>query len=369
MLDSLYEKALEKKDQLNNKLEIDFEKIGIDPGKYWLDQPIKERKTDITISGGDGSRNWKEFLGFVIYAINAECLIYDGIDLQKVECCDIDIINPYKYVKNRLETYMSIYEIKSSLKALKEFDVDLTLFDGSLLGKLIRPSPMENALPELVKNEIKLKYLKKVEKSLENGSDLQIISPKLFDSMGILGENIVDSIIYLESLENLLATRYLLKEAEDRGKHIVAISKTSTRIDYQKDHIFSSNIPDMAIFDRFSKKQGYSTPLHLNVSDKMVKRTFPIYDKFFKDLTFTIFYARFDDFKNILKFEIPYKATEEDIIPILESLKGICAEGYPYLLKKAHNDVVLRNREMNNISRIMGFSSNEFSTGREVVQR
>jgi len=367
LLDSLYGKALEKKDQLNNKLEIDFDEIKIDPGDYWIDMPIKECKTDITVSGGDGSRNWKEYLGFVVYAINAECLVYNGEKLLKIECCDIDIINPYKYVKNRLETYMSIYEIKSSLKALKMFDVDLTLFDGSLLGKLIRPSPMENALPEWIKNEINLRYIKSIEKTLKDDSEIQVMSSKLFDSMEIFGENFVDSIIYLESLENLLATRYLLKEANDKGKHIVAISKTSTRTDYQKDYIFSSNIPDMAIFDNFSKKQGYSTPLHINVSDKMVKRTFPVYDKFFKELTFTIFYVRFDDFKNILKFELPYKATEEDIIPILESLKGICAEGYPYLLKKAHNDVVLRNRDMNNISRIMGFNNPYIKTGREML--
>jgi len=361
LLDSLYEKALEKKKQLNNKLEIDFEKIKIDPGNFWVDMQIGERKNCIVISGGDGSRNWKEFLGFVVYAINAECLIYDGTSLQKVKRCDIDVINPYKYVKNRLETYMNIYEIKSSLKALKDFNVDLSLFDGSILGNLIRPSPLENILPEWIKDEIKLKYLKNIEKTLENDPKVQIVSSKLFDSMEMFGENIVDSIIYLESLENLLAIRYLLKEAKNKEKDIVGISKTSTRTDYP----FSSNIPDMAIFDRFSKKQGYSKPIHLKVSDKMIKRVFPVYDNFFKDLTFTIFYARFEDFKNILKFELPYKATEEDIIPILESLKSICAEGYPYLLKKAHDDVVIRNRDIDTISRIMGFNNSDFKVGRD----
>lgn len=363
MLDSIYGKALEKKDELNNKLQIDFEKMKIDPSKHWIDTPIKELQSHKTISGGDGSRNWSEFLGFVVYAINAECLVYDGKELQIVECCDIDVINPYKYVKNRLETYMSILEIKSSLKALNDFNTDLTLIDGSILGKLIRPSPIENALPGWIKNEIKVKYLNEIEKCIKNNLEIQITSPKLFDSFGVFGENIVDSIIFLESLENLLATRYLLKEAAEREKDIVGISKTSIRTDYN----FDSNIPDMAIFDKFSKKQGYSEPIHINVSDNMVKRAFPIYDKFFKNLTFTIFYARLDDFKNILKFELPYKVNEEDIIPILESLKCICADGYPYLLKKAHNDVVLRNRDMKNISRIMGFNDSDFKTGREML--
>jgi NurA-like 5'-3' nuclease len=363
LLDSLYEKALKKRNELNNKLEIDFEKIKFDPGKYWVDMPIEERKTDIIISGGDGSRNWKEFLGFVVYAINAECLIHNGKNLQKVECCDVDIINPYKYVKNRLETYMSIYEIKSSLKAFREFNVDLMLFDGSLLGKLIRPSPMENTLPDWIKNEIRLKYLKEIEKDLEKNFKIQVVSPKLFDSMETFGENIVDSIIYLENLENLLATRYFLKEAQKREKQIIGISKTSTRTDYQTT--FDSNIPDMAIFDGYSKKQGYSKPQYLEVSQNMVKRIFPVYNDFFKNLTFTVFYARLDDFKNILKFELPYKAKEDEIITLLESLKGICTEGYPYLLKKAHDDVVLRNRDIDTISRIMGFNDSDFKVGRD----
>ena len=357
MLDSLYEKALEKKDQLNDRLEIDFENITIDPGKFWVNMPIKECKSNITISGGDGSRNWKEYLGFVVYAINAECLVYNGESLQKIECCDIDVINPYKYVKNRLETYMSIYEIKSSLKALKTFNVDLTLFDGSLLGKLIRPSPMENTLPELIKNEIKFKYLKSVEESLEKNSEIEITSPNLFNLMEDFGENWVDSVIYLESLENLLSLRYLLNET----KNIVGISKTSTRTDY------FDKIPDIAVFDRYSKKQGYSKPLYLEVSKSIVKRIFPVYDSFFKDLTFTIFYARFEDFKNVMKFELPYRASEEEIIKILEQLKGICADGYPYLLKKAHNDVVVRNRDIDAISRIMGFSKHDLKTGREML--
>jgi NurA-like 5'-3' nuclease len=361
LLDSLYEKALEKKEEINNKLDIDFEKIKIDPGKYWIDTPLRERKLNLTISGGDGSRNWKEYLGFVVYAINAECIIYNGNDLERIGCCDIDIINPYKYVKNRLETYMSIYEIKTSLKALREFNIDLTLLDGSLLGKIIRPSPMENTLPEWIKNEIHLKYITEIENELKDYNEIDISSPKLLDSMDVFGENIVDSIIYLESLENLLATKYILEEAKNKGNHIIGISKTSTRTDY------FNQIPDIAIFDKYSKKQGFSKPIYLNVSDSMVKRIFPVYDKFFKNLTFTVFYARFEDFKNVLKFEVPYKLSQEEITSILESIKGICTDGYPYLLKKAHNEVVLKNRDINSISRIIDLNEPDLRTGREML--
>ena len=98
-----------------------------------------------------------------------------------------------------------------------------------------------------------------------------------------------------------------------------------------------------------------------------VKRIFPVYDKFFKNLTFTVFYARFEDFKNVLKFEVPYKLSQEEITSILESIKGICTDGYPYLLKKAHNEVVLKNRDINSISRIINLNEPDLRTGREML--
>ncbi len=100
----------------------------------------------------------------------------------------------------------------------------------------------------------------------------------------------------------------------------------------------------MAIFDMCSKKQGYSKPRYSDVSK--VKRDFPVKNNFLKSLEFTIFYARLEDHKNILKFELPYHATEEDIKKLLKQVKKISAEGYPLLLKKAHNDVVIRKNDL-----------------------
>ncbi|MCE7698781.1 MAG: DNA double-strand break repair nuclease NurA [Methanobacterium paludis] len=119
---------------------------------------------------------------------------------------------------------------------------------------------------------------------------------------------------------------------------------------------------DMAIFDKF-KKEGYSEPKYLNVS-KRVKRDFPVCNEFFRSLTFTIFYARLEDHKNILKFELPYRATEDEIKNILSVIKGNSVEGYPYLLKKAHNDVVIRKTDIERLSKIIGFLE---KSGREML--
>ncbi|MBM4241579.1 MAG: DNA double-strand break repair nuclease NurA, partial [Euryarchaeota archaeon] len=332
MLDSLYEKALRKKNKINERIVNNLENIPLNFSKCWIESNLNESKLDITIGGGDGSINKKNFLSFIFYAIDAECLIHNSLGLQKVESSDIDIISYHKYVRDRLRNYMGIFEIKNALKAFDQFDLDLFLFDGSILGNLIRPFPLETELQNEIKEEIKIKYFPKLEKELEV-EEVEIVSLKMFDSIEKdFKDYKTESMIYLENLENLLAISKLLRQE----RKIVAISKTSTRNDY-----FDSNIPDMAIFERFNKKEGYSKPLYLDIS-KEVKRDFPILNVFFRKLNFTIFYTRLEDYKNILKIELPYKANEEDIRNIIEILKGNSTEGYPYLLKKAHNDVVIR---------------------------
>ena len=91
---------------------------------------------------------------------------------------------------------------------------------------------------------------------------------------------------------------------------------------------------------------------------------FPIKNDFFRSLTFTIFYARLEDHKNILKFELPYFATEDKIKDILKIIKNKSAEGYPLLLKKAHNDVIIRNVDLERLSKIIGFME---KSGREML--
>jgi NurA-like 5'-3' nuclease len=183
---------------------------------------------------------------------------------------------------------------------------------------------------------------------------VSITSSKFSKSIENEFENKTDAMIYLEHLENLLVIGELL---ENRNE-VVAISKTSTSNEY-----FESEIPDMAIFDRHSRKEGYSTPRYL--SPKNLKREdFPVKNDFFRDFTFTIFYARLENHKNILKFELPYKADEEEIKELLTIIKSKSAEGYPLLLKKAHHDVVIRRIDLDRLSKIIGFME---KSGREML--
>ncbi|BDZ67730.1 DNA double-strand break repair nuclease NurA [Methanobacterium ferruginis] len=351
MLDSLYEKALKKRDNINQKLgEIEYSQV--DASRQWVNYSIDESTLDASVAAGDGSINKRKFLPFIFYAIDAEGIIHTSTGLKRIESSEIDIINHHKYVEDRLRSYMGIFEIKNALRMFTKYDVDLFLFDGSILGNLIRPFPIEKEVKEQVKEKVREKYLPLLKEELK-GSYRGITSSKFAREIADEFEDNVEPMIYLENLENLLVISELMKQ----NKKIVAISKTSTSTEY-----FNSKVPDMAIFDMYSKKQGYSKPRFSNVSE--VKRDFPVRNDFLKGLTFTIFYARLEDHKNILKFELPYYATEEDIKELLEVIKKMSAEGYPLLLKKAHNDVVIRKNDLKNLSKIIGFLE---KSGREML--
>ena len=56
--------------------------------------------------------------------------------------------------------------------------------------------------------------------------------------------------------------------------------------------------------------------------------------------------------KNVLKVELPYYAEKEEVIEIVEIIKRDSAEGYPYLLNKAHNDVIITNKHVDELLKI-----------------
>ena len=102
----------------------------------------------------------------------------------------------------------------------------------------------------------------------------------------------------------------MLKEILQHRKKIISISKTSSDND-----LFHWNIPDIAFLDKFTEKQGISLIKHREVHKKLA---FPYYNDFFKRLTFTVFYIRLQDNKNVLKVELPYKASKEEVLRLLK---------------------------------------------------
>jgi len=66
----------------------------------------------------------------------------------------------------------------------------------------------------------------------------------------------------------------------------------------------------------------------------------------------------------MLKFEVPKEIDEKEVKEILENLKSISANGYPYLLKKAHSEVIIRKKDMEHLVRVFGLVE---KIGREML--
>jgi len=301
MIDNLYEMALGKKEEINST--IDMMKLPtVNVPEHWFDLEIKENLQHLVIAAGDGSINRIKYLPFIFYAVSAVGLIFTGEPVQKVSKSEVGIMPHHRYAEDNLRNRMGIFEVQNALEILEEYDVDYYLFDGSILGDIIRPFPKDS------------------EGQREN----------------------------LEAIANLMEHR----------KKIVGVSKTSMAKDF-----FREEIPDIAVFEEHSRLEGHSRYHHVSLADS--KREFSYRNVYFKNLTFTVFYARLADYKNLLKFELPYKANLGDIRRTLAAVKGVSAEGYPLLLRMAHNEVVIKKNDIENLARIVGVME---KIGREMLQ-
>lgn len=339
MLTSLYYKAL------NNKRYLQIESKREDTSflkNKWTTRPFAKSRDDFSIAAGDGSFNKKKFLSFSYCPVGAESLIFDG-ELKQFDQSEIFEINPISFLDELLSNYMSIFELKCCLKAITEYDVDYYLFDGSIFGDLQNPYPMGAKQPKDIKNGLNDGILNVFIEDIRDLSDLNLSFPavkkRVFPNVS---DNDEDYNLYLSSFEKLLVLREVLKN----NKKIISISKTSSTND-----LFTSKVPDIGILDQYTHKQGISKIIHKNVlKDSII--SFPVANDFFNKLDFTIFYLRLEDNKNVIKVELPYYASDDEVYRIAEIIKRDSAEGYPYLLKKAHNDVVITNKHVDELLKI-----------------
>ena len=355
MLNSLYEKAIAKRgfihdiDSDNNvESQLEFN---------WFDRHIEDSSDDFSIAAGDGSFNKKKFLTSNFCAVGAESIIYDG-EIKKIDDSDIFEISNVSFLDELLGNYMAIYELKCALRSIKEYDVDYYMFDVSILGDLQNAFPRGAKLPSKLRDNLDDVLLNEFERRLKLKS-FGLVFPEIRDSLKLMElpkkENlnkVEEYNLHLASIEKII----LLREILEHRKKVISISKTSS-----DNELFHWNIPDIAFLDRFTKKQGMSIIRYRQVHQKAA---FPYFNDFFKKLTFTVFYLRLQDNKNVLKVELPYKASKEDVFEIIRKINVLSVQGYPYLLNKAHNDVVITDR---NIKELLKIAKIYETTNREVM--
>ncbi|MDP6612720.1 MAG: DNA double-strand break repair nuclease NurA [Candidatus Hydrothermarchaeota archaeon] len=340
MLDTTYEVFAAKRRGIKRRIDELKRRDSLKKyAEHWRGLELKPLKR--VIGAEDGSANHKKYKSIVFYAANALALIYDD-GLEEYKCSDIDILYPYRDVENRLAIYRSILELKASLQALDK--VDLFLIDGSIFTDLVTSRGVDKGLrQEDVKEVVELLP------ELEAAEGATIASKELACE---LNGNSMDKIVFLEYLEYLSCLQKLLEKGHDK---LVGISKTSTRAE------FNEGIPDMAIFEEITMDAGYSKP----TSDLFpIWKKFPIYHEFFKNFVFTTCYARLEDRKGVLLVEFPREITEGEVEEALRAIGSTSVMGYPYLLRKAHREAVITNREMQKLALSLGIVE---KTGREVL--
>ncbi len=355
MLNSLYEKAIAKRGFIHS---IDSDSNVESQLEYnWFDRHIEESADDFVMAAGDGSFNKKKFLTSNFCAVGAESIIYDG-EIKKIDDSDIFEISNVSFLDELLGNYMAIYELKCALRAVKEYDVDYYMFDGSILGDLQNAFPRGAKLPSKLKDNMDDVLLNEFERRLEK-RNFGLAFPEIRDSLKLMelpkkenSNKVEEYNLHLASIEKII----LLKEILEHRKKIISISKTSS-----DNELFHWNIPDIAFLDKFTEKQGMTVIKYRQVHQKAA---FPYFNDFFKRLTFTVFYLRLQDNKNVLKVELPYKASKEEVFEIIKKINTLSVQGYPYLLNKAHNDVVITDR---NIKELLKIAKIYETTNREVM--
>ncbi|MFQ5800429.1 MAG: DNA double-strand break repair nuclease NurA [Candidatus Hydrothermarchaeales archaeon] len=340
MLDLTYEVLAKKKPEIKKRIDKLLDTAILKRyGKEWREVDVKP--SEARVGGEDGSINHRRYKNLVVYAVNAAALVYDT-KIKKKAHADVGILYPYYQIEERLHLYRAIFELKASLEVMD--DVELFLMDGSLLSDLKVLRTLEVGLSKAAKEEV-LSLLPEIEKA----EGVKIASIELSKELG--KEDFKEKVGFLEYVEYLSCLEKLISRGIDK---IAGISKLSTR------SIFGNGIPDLAIFEEVTSKAGFSKP-----KQDFVSKKFPVYDEFFRSLIFTITNIRLEDRKDVFMLEVPREVDEDEVVSVMEKIRSVSVDGYPYLLQKAHKDVVIKNSDMEKIVSGLGIVE---KTGREMLK-
>jgi hypothetical protein len=339
MLDLTYQVLAKEKPRIKRKIgELLDTRTLAGLRRKWRECHIEP--IDSVVGGEDGSINHKRYKNLVIYAVNATALVF-GSKLTRRDHADVGVLHPYYQIEDRLHLYRAIYELKTAVEVID--GVDLFLIDGSLLSDLKALRTLEKGLSKAAREEV-ISLLPEI----EGNNEVRIASIELRKDLG--REDFNEKVGFLEYLEYLSSLEKLISKGLDK---IAGISKLSTRSSMGR------GVPDIALYEEVTVEEGFSRP-----EQDFVSKRFPIYDEFFRSLVFTVTNIRLETGRDVFVLELPREVGEEEILRVIGMIKSVSVAGYPYLLKKAHKEVVIKNSEMERIVSGLGIVS---KTGREFL--
>jgi len=355
LVEEVLGRLVNNRDRIFERLKmIEAERID-DGGSSWVevDRSAPRRPT----VGVDGSCNYLSYKGVLLYAIDAEGVALRDKVEPLVRLADVDVLVPPGRAGYRVKVLMNILELRAALYALKHDPDSLVLLDGSFLHMIERPPPERPSYWDLDGG------LEELEGTLE-GPELELWCKRKIDELLPLfpgGERDERKVVLYEYLEYLeLLRKVLSPEYRDR---IVAIAKSS-----ESTAIFRGLIPDIVKLEYSVQSSGfYWGDLEKIYRPPEVIGLPPRYAEFFCRLEFTVTYTRLEVGGPMVKVEVPGRRPREEVARLLGSIARASVQGYPYVLRRAHQDVVITHRDMDTVARVLGLDA--YKTGREVVEQ
>lgn len=289
------------------------------------------------VAGVDGSVNFIEYKGCLFTVADAEAVKAENGAERLAAAGFADFMLPYWLPRERARTYMSILELRSALHVLENVKNSLVLMDGSLL----------NAFPKSLRRYYSPSLAPEFSDKIEVDTCLPYCdSAARLLVKGLASEDKPSEETRREAatLEILELTYLLYKILHDFGGRIVWVAKNST-----DNSLFKKPVSDIAVLERTTVGRGY-----VDAGEAYLEppRGTP-YSRFLEKVPVHVYYARLRGGGPVLRFEIPFTG-EKAAARIIGGLRPVSAAGYPYVLRLAHRDVIVRKKDIETIAGILG---------------
>jgi len=346
---------LSKKEEISKlieriKREIDYKKQVIND--CWINCNFEGSGQNYTFGGGDGSFNRIDYIDLCLYLVGSVSYtnkVGEGLE-DSISFWEPGIVIPYKYVEYRLKLYMINMELKTALWNLKNRDIDCYLFDGSLYSLIIQSHTYGGRVNGEVREDYRIieEYYKDYKRDIKEEIYQDLDSNKLTPVTTTVKDAEDEKLrIILEQVEYIVLLREIVKNYWDK---FVGVSKTSKMSIYFKKYnnngtSIIKTIPDMGIFSSV-EGTGYSKPVNLadkNEVDYNIYYNIHYLKRFNLDIDELYYqFVRLDSRGGVLNITSLKKLDEEFFI----NLRDISVGGYPYILRRSHEEVKISDRDM-----------------------
>lgn len=292
---------------------------------------------------GDGSYNSVDYIDKYMILLSGIGLFYDIDASKSYKFNGFLIFIPFdvivkKFVDDLASLIMAVLELKSIYLLSKEKSPDVVILDGSIRNLVMRFGPSHSK--DMGQNWFYKGHLDEGLLEIIFNSNLdRIYEYSIWSYEMVKNFNKDDKFVYFA---HLLYLEYLKILYDLLGEfRVISISKSFSPT--MEGKIFQLiTTPDIVLFNNYTKSVGYSKKI-LAYQNEMVKWQLPKPFENLKNIEIKFFYARFEKNYRVYKVEFVGDFTQNEILDIICPITIL---GYPYILKEAHNEVLIRDSDV-----------------------